>query len=69
MENKETDLKIQGTFEIFDPRTGKTIQRKLLTTYYPGNHYKDEKTIVRKCLKQSLANLSTFKPISQEKKE
>lgn len=69
MESKDTDLKIKGTFEIFDPKTGATIRRELLTTYYPGNHQKDEQTVVRKCLKKSLANISLLKPITVEKKE
>ncbi len=69
MEGKDTNLKIKGTFEIFDPKTGGVIRRELLTSYNPGNHPKDEQTIIRKCLKKSLADISLLKPIKAEKQE
>lgn len=69
MKVKDTDLKIKGTFEIFDPKTGKVIKRELNTSYYPGEHQKDEQTIVKKCLKKALADISLLKPIKEVNQE
>ena len=68
MKHAENNLKIRAVFKITDPTTGKKYPRELITEYYPGNHVKDEATIVRKCMKQILADLSLLKPIQEKEK-
>jgi hypothetical protein len=67
MKHNENDLKIRAVFEITDPTTGKKISRELITEYYPGHHVKDEGTVIRKCMKQVLADLSKLKPLEEKK--
>lgn len=67
MKHNENDLKIKATFEITDTTTGKSIKRELLTEYYPGEHTRTEITIIRKCMKQILADLSKLKPVEEKK--
>ena len=67
MKHDENNLKIRAVFEITDPANGKKTTRELITDYYPGNRVKDETTIIRKCMKQVLADLSNLKPLEEKK--
>ena len=67
MKHNENNLSIRAVFEITDPISGKKLNREFCTEYYPGNHAKDETTIIRKCIKQVLADISKLKPIEEKK--